>query len=67
MECLILLPPGSPGQNEALCLTCSAKVVRLEHLEPDRFGVGCHIEEYKVCAFGGEPANQPQALAKESA
>lgn len=67
LECFILLPPGAPSQAETLCLTCSAKVVRLEHLEPNRFGLGCHIEEYKVCTFGAGPANQDRVFVNESA
>jgi len=55
VDCVIVVPGESFGSSEPLFrLQCHVMVTRLERL-PERFGLGCHIEDYSV-ASGALPA-----------
>lgn len=45
----ILIPAQGPDMSEdALCLVCRVKVVRIVASAPYGFGMGCHIETYRI-------------------
>jgi hypothetical protein len=57
LDCRIMLPVyGSDIAENALCLVCRARVVRIVPEGDHGYGIGCEIEEYRVMRTPGQEA-----------
>lgn len=58
VECYIVIPTQvSYTRKEELCLRGRAKVVRLESLDPEGYGIACQLEDYTITSV---PFRRPE-------
>jgi hypothetical protein len=68
LHCVIVVPASGRQPDDALNLDCRVEVVRVEPLGTGRYGIACHIEEYRVLTvparskLRGKPVSTLQRL-----
>jgi len=49
IRCTVFIPTRDVEHpDECIFLECQATVVRVDPIAPDHYGIGCHIESYKM-------------------
>lgn len=54
IRCTVFIPTrNTEHPEECIFLECQAKVVRVDAMAPNQYGVACHIENYKMVTRPG--------------
>jgi hypothetical protein len=64
LQCRLLIPTHG-GSSSALCLHGQVRILRVENLGPEGYGIACAIESYKIAALDTTEISPPHPVLAE--